>query len=101
MFPGYHPHQVLYGFVAILMYSRFTSVMKLSSQVGLLYVMFIKMWAEVARWFSLTLFGTLGFAVAFAVRGRGRVRVRGIPLASPSPSRSRSLTPTLNLNPKS
>ena len=77
MFPGYHPHQVLYGFVAILMYSRFTSVMKLSSQVGLLYVMFIKMWAEVARWFSLTLFGTLGFAVAFAVRGRGRGRVRG------------------------
>ena len=71
MFPGYHPHQVLYGFVAILMYSRFTSVMKLSSQVGLLYVMFIKMWAEVARWFSLTLFGTLGFAVAFAVRGMG------------------------------
>ena len=87
---------MLYGFVAILMYSRFTSVMKLSGQVGLLYVMFIKMWAEVARWFSLTLFGTLGFAVAFAVRLGVGVGV-GVPLASPSPSRSRSLTPTLTL----
>ena len=70
--------QVLYGFVAILMYSRFTSVMKLSGQVGLLYVMFIKMWAEVARWFSLTLFGTLGFAVAFAVMEPGNVVAEGM-----------------------
>ena len=58
---------MLYGFVAIFLFSRFTSILKLSGQVGLLYVMFLQMWVEVGRWFSLTIFGTLGFAVAFAV----------------------------------
>ena len=79
--------QVLYGFVAIFLFSRFTSILKLSGQVGLLYVMFLQMWVEVGRWFSLTIFGTFGFAVAFAV------------LLTPTRTRTVTLTLTPTLRP--
>ena len=40
--------------------------------------MFLEMWGDVARWMSLQIFGTLGFAVAFAVMEPGGATEEGM-----------------------